>query len=61
MNQDYKHEYEFLVGDMSIPDQYKTFTRHNVLWFMQNGETWNRDHLNIRQALEVCRCSLTFM
>lgn len=60
MNLQYKHEYEELVSDMSIPVSRKSFSRDNVFWFLRNGQVWNRDHVNIREALEVCRCSLTF-
>lgn len=47
--------YERLIRNMNVPEQRKTFSQANVLWFIRNGALQNRHHSNFYEAFELAR------
>ena len=47
--------YENLTKTMNIPNNRKSFSQPNVLWFLRAGAMQNRNHKNVRAAYALAR------
>jgi len=55
MNVNLQLRFEKLISDMNLPENRKTYTHENVLYFLRNGAILNTLHKNHAAALQVAR------
>jgi len=55
MNVNLQIRFENLISDMNLPEDRKTYTHENVLYFLRKGAIINTLHKNHAAALQVAR------